>query len=125
MAPFGGWFFLFDGEAVGVRISIPAHASNLPRDLDARVVRANGERVVFYFPSDNSLGELTDDRQLISEIAIEGPEITRQLHCGMAVVAGAHDTVINREHFRALDRAVVEVLPFEIKRVIDAEAFTG
>ena len=67
-------FVHFQGNAVRVGPRVLANAGDLSGNLDTRFVRLDREGVVTNFRCDDGLGKLTNDRQLIAEVAVQGLE---------------------------------------------------
>jgi len=69
----------FDLNAVRVGERILACSCHLPGDFHVRLVGANAELVAADLGSHDGLRELSDHRELIAEIAVEGLEPIRQV----------------------------------------------
>src|SRR4051812_18650967 len=69
---------LLDDDRILSGINILPNACHLPRDFNAGLIRANGEAVIRDLPRNNSLRELPDDGELITELAVQGGKVGRQ-----------------------------------------------
>jgi len=96
-------------------------AGHLPGNLHGGLVSLDGEAIILDLVLHDGLSKLTDDRQLVSEIAIEGFKIVRQDDRGVAVGVGSDIAIIDVHHVRAFDEGVVEELVGRIKRVVNLE----
>src|SRR5205085_1671088 len=94
-AALGGRLVLRDRDAVGVRKRVLPNAGHLPGDLDARFVGFDREAVSRDLPGDDRLCKLTDDGQLVAEIAVERGEVVGKLDDGIAVGVRRHVAVVH------------------------------
>jgi hypothetical protein len=67
----GLWLLVFYLGPVGLGPRVVADAGDLPGDLDVRPVGLDGEVAARDLLGDDRLGELTDDRELVAEVAFE------------------------------------------------------
>src|SRR5208282_3425790 len=89
VAPLLLWrLFYFHLDAVGVGISVMANASDLPGNLHVRLAAADDETVVRNLTRHNRLCELTDDRELITEVLVEGLKVVGQSYGRHAMLIG-------------------------------------
>src|SRR5262249_9650717 len=104
-------------EQRGVR----AHASNQPRHFYIWGVGPDCEVIVLDLAGYNSLGELSQDGELISEVAVDCLEPIGQHYYGIASLISGDVAGIDIQDFGRFDSGVVEILVLGIERMIDFE----
>jgi hypothetical protein len=77
--------------------------------------------VVGDFAPDHGLGELSQDRELIAEVAVEGFEPVGQGDDRIARRVCNHVAVVDVHHIGRLHERVIEVLVRRIKRIVNLE----
>src|SRR5215471_5686134 len=74
--------------------------------------------------SDNRLGELPDDRELIPEVAVDCLEPIGQRDYGVARLIGGDITGIDVQDFGRFDSSMIEILVIGIERMVDSEVLS-
>ena len=115
----GLWLLVFYLGPVGLGPRVVADAGDLPGDLDVRPVGLDGEVAARDLLGDDRLGELTDDRELVAEVAVDRLELGRQLDRGEAAVVGLDVAVVDVHHVGRLDKRAGKVLGGRVERVVD------
>ena len=92
--------------AVSFGVCIVAYPGHLPRNADERVIRSNGKPIVLNLSSDDRLGKLSNDSQLVAEVSIQSFEIGRKHYRRDTVLVSNDVPIVNIHHVRGLDEGV-------------------
>src|SRR5262249_10816765 len=89
----------FQPEWILQQRSVRTHANHLPRYFDVRRVALDLEPIVLDLAGYNRLSELTDDGELITEVAVDGFEPLWQNDDRTAILIGGDIAAVDVEHF--------------------------
>src|SRR5215469_258077 len=102
-------------------IGVLTDSSHLPRNLHVGLVSPYAELVSFDLAGYYGLCKDLDDRQLVSEIAVQRLEIAREHDHGQAIRICSDVAVIDVHHVRRFYERMRQVLMRRIERMVDAE----
>jgi hypothetical protein len=128
VTPLARVFLHFYRDPVRIGPGILADAGDLPGNLHVRLVRPDAELMVGHLAAHDGLGELSDHRELVAEVAVESFEPVRQGHNRSALGIRRRIAVLDVHHIRRFDERMIEALVRRIERVVDLErasAFGG
>jgi hypothetical protein len=120
-----GGFVHFHLNAMRAGPGVLADSGDLPRNLDAWLIRFDGETAIRHFLRDDSLRELADYRELIAKIRVQRFEPRGHGDDGRTAAIRDRIAVVDVHHVGRFDEGVVEILVSRIERMIDLERAAG
>src|ERR1700733_318391 len=115
----------FHLDAMRIGPGVLTDAGDLPGNLHPGFAGLDGKAAVRHFYCDDSLRELADHRQLITEIGVESLEPRGHGDDGCATAVGDHVAVVDVHHVGRFDEGVVEIFVRGIEWMIDLKGAAG